>query len=417
MALDPEELKRRRLERQRQRDAQKQKNKIMVIRLCVAVVILMAVILGIFLLSRTRKKPGQSESLQNTSSTQTPDPADTVIHLAAAGDLNITDRVVAAGTEDLDYTQTFLDVGHLLGAADISVLNFEGNLAGEPYGSSYMSAPKSMMEALDAAGVDLIQLANSYTIKNGMSGLSSTIDGVRSCGMEPLGVYANQAAYASSGGYTVCEVQGIRIAFAAFTKGMDGMTLPAGNENCVNLLYKDYDSAYQQVNTEKINEVMDAIEEEKPDLVVVLVHWGSEFNDTISTSQDKICQQLQDRGADAIIGTHPHYVQQMVYDEATGSFVAYSLGDFFGEAPRAGSEYSVVLDLEITKSASTGQTRITGYSYTPIFTTTDAEKLQLLRIREAMAAYESGYMGKVSQATYEAMQYALGRIEARITGQ
>ena len=97
--------------------------------------------------------------------------------------------------------------------------------------------------------------------------------------------------------------------------------------------------------------------------------------------------------------------------------MAYSLGDFFGDAPRAGSEYSLVLDLEITKSATTGETKITGYSYTPIFTATDGEKLQLLRIREAMAAYENGYMGKVSQATYEAMGYALERIEKRVTGQ
>lgn len=414
MALDHEELRRRRQERQRQREAKQKQNKKMLIRLCVAVVVLGFVILGIFLLSRNGRN---NRPAQNGDIDQTTGPADTVIHLAAAGDLNVTDRVVAAGTEEYDYTQTFLDVGHLLGAADISVVNFEGNLAGTPYGSSYVSAPKSMMEALDAAGVDLVQLANSYSIKNGMSGLSSTIDGVRSHGMEPLGVYADEGQYRKAGGYTICNVQGVRIAFAAFTKGMDGMTLPAGNENCVNLLYSDYDSAYQQVNTEKINQIMDAIEDENPDLVVVLVHWGSEFNDTISTSQEKICALLQERGADAIIGTHPHYVQQMVYNQETGSFVAYSLGDFFGDAPRAGSEYSVVLDLEITKSATTGDTRITGYSYTPIFTATDGERLQLLRIREAMAAYENGYMGKVSQSTYEAMAYALERIEKRVTGQ
>ena len=195
-----------------------------------------------------------------------------------------------------------------------------------------------------------------------MSGLSSTIDAVRSSGMEPLGVYANQEEFQRAGGYTVCNVKGIRIAFTAFTKGMDGMTLPAGNENCVNLLYSDYDSAYQQVDVDKINAVMDAIEKEKPDLVVALVHWGSEFNDTISTSQEKICQLLRERGVNAIIGTHPHYVQQMVFDPENGCFVAYSLGDFFGDAPRAGSEYSLVLDLEITKSAATGETKITGYS-------------------------------------------------------
>ena len=43
----------------------------------------------------------------------------------------------------------------------------------------------AMAQALASAGVDLIQLANSYSIKNGMSGLSDTIDAVRAAGMEP----------------------------------------------------------------------------------------------------------------------------------------------------------------------------------------------------------------------------------------
>ena len=409
MALDPEELRRR---RQEQKQLQKEAKKKKLRWIFVIAGVLTVVIAGIFLISFLASR--QTDASADPEATE---PPDTVIHLAAAGDLNITDRVVAAGTEDMDYTQTFLDVGYLLGAADLSVVNFEGNLAGAPYGSSYASAPDSMMQALDAAGVDLIQLANSYSIINGMSGLSRTIDAVHSNGMETLGVYSNEEAYQKGGGFTLCEVEGIRIAVTAFTKGMDGMTLPAGNENCVNLLYTDYDSAYQEVNTEKIDAVMDAIDAEAPDLVVVMVHWGSEFNDTISASQEKICKHLQERGVDAIIGTHSHYVQQMVHDKATGSFVAYSLGDFFGDAPRAGSEYSVVLDLEITKNATTGETRITDYSYTPIFTVTEGEKLQLLRIREAMAAYESDYMGKVSQTTYDAMAYALKRIEARITGE
>ena len=379
------------------------------IRLGIAAGVLILVIVGIFLFSNGGKTPGGSQSPTET------EPPPTVIHLAAAGDLTVTDRVVATGGEQMNYTQTFLDVGHLLGAADISVVNFEGNLVGAPYGSSYMSAPNSMMQALDAAGVDLIQLANSYSIKNGMSGLSDTIDGVLAAGMEPLGVYASAEKYKKSGGYTICTVEDVTIAFVAFTKGMDGMTLPAGNQDCVNLLYTDYDSAYQQVNTEKISAVLDAVAKEKPDLTVALVHWGSEFNDSVSVTQEKISTLMLEKGVDAIIGTHPHYLQQMVFDEAAGTFIAYSLGDFFGDAQRAGSEYSVVLDLEITKRAD-GSTKITDFSYTPIYTVTDQEDLRVVRIYETMTAYESKYIGSVSQSTYESMKNALDRIEARING-
>ena len=284
------------------------------------------------------------------------------------------------------------------------------------YGSTSRSAPQTLAEALSRAGVDLVQLANSYAINQGISGLQATIQGVKDAGMEPLGVYADERAYKAGKGYTIREVDGVKIAFVAFTKGMDGMTLPKGSEHCVNVLYTDYDSTYQSLDKSTINKVLDAVEAEKPDLTVAMLHWGSEYNDTVSSSQKSIVSLLQERGVDAIIGTHPHYVQQMTYDPETGNFVAYSLGDLLGDGQRSGTEYSVILKLEITKSAE--GTKITGYSYTPICTVAErGSALRSVRIKEAMLAYESNYVERVQDTTYEAMTYALTRIDARIKGE
>ena len=208
---------------------------------------------------------------------------------------------------------------------------------------------------------------------------------------------------------------GVKIAFVAFTKGMDGMALPAGSEKCVNVLYTDYSSTYQKVDTEGITSIMKAAASQRPDLTGVLLHWGSEFNDQISDTQEDMVDLFQKLGADAIIGTHPHYVQQMSLNKETGFFVAYSLGDFFGDAARAGSEYSVILDLEITKDNRSGETSITGYSYTPIFTVTEKGKpAKVVRIHEAMKARDELFLDRINDETYAAMEYALGRIEARI---
>lgn len=342
----------------------------------------------------------------------------TVIHLSAGGDLNITDDVVAAVGSDGSYRQAFMDVLHLLSDADLSVLNFEGNFCGAPYGTDSRSAPEGIANALAAAGVDLLQLANSCSIRGGISGLISTIDAVKNAGIEPLGVYRNKAEAAAGKGFTLMEVKGVRIAFVAFTKGMDGMTLPQGNEGCVNVLYTDYNNNYQKVDTEGITRVMDNVKSAKADIVVAMVHWGSEFNDTISSTQNKICNLLQENGADVIIGTHPHYVQKMAFDEKEGTFVAYSLGDFFGDATRAGSEYSVILNLEITKDNITGETKVTGYDYTPIFTVREEGKpLHIMRIKTAMAAYENNYIDRITKETYDDMKYALTRIAARTKGE
>ena len=262
-----------------------------------------------------------------------------------------------------------------------------------------------------------MQLANSYSIYKGMDGMASTVNAIYAAGMEPVGAYANAQAAKEGKGYTIRTVQGVKIAFVSFTKGMNGMALPPGNEDCVNLLYTDYATDYQTIDTEGIGKILDAVKRQKPDLTVALLHWGSEYNNTISDTQQEICQLLWDQGVDAVIGTHSHYVQQMTLDPETGKFVAYSLGDFIGDAERAGSEYSVVLDLEITKETKSGNTRITNFSYTPIFSITEEDRpIQVVRIQEAMAAYDQGYIDRVSDSTYHAMANALDRIQARIQG-
>ncbi len=414
MLSSPEERRRQRHEKAKQRAKERKK---LFIRLGAAGAVLIFSL--VLILSLTPKKPDtppEETTAATSDATQAADPAATVIHYAAAGDLNINDATVAAGGSGYHYTPTFLDVAHLLADADIASVNFEGNLCGEPYGSSF-SAPQSMATALQKAGVDLVQMANSYSINRGLSGLTSSIDAIRSAGMEPLGVYASNAEFNQSKGYTIRTVKGIKLAFVAFTKGMDGMALPPGSENCVNVLYSDYDSAYQTIDRERINAILSAVNKEKPDIVIALLHWGSEFNNTISKSQNDITALLQAGGVDAIIGTHSHYVQKMSFDAEKGQFVAYSLGDFFSNAARAGSEYSVILDLEITKPAD-GKAKITGYSYTPIFTVHEADQpLRVVRINQAIAAFEGNYLQKVSQETYDKMRYALERIEARVTAE
>ena len=337
-----------------------------------------------------------------------------VIHITSVGDLNITDRVVESGGDNFDYTSLFMDVVPLLTAADLTTVNLEGNFYGAPYGTQYASAPHQLLTALSNAGIDLIQMANSYSIKNGVSGLVSTLQYIEAAGLEAMGAYESNSDFNRTGGYNIRTVNGIKVAFVAFTKGMDGMALPKGNEKCVNLLYTDYSATYQKVDTQRITSILKAAKKEKPDIIIAMLHWGSEYNDIHSKSQENIKKLLLAEGVDVIIGTHPHYVQQIEYDAEAGTLVAYSLGDFISDGAKGGTEYSIVLDLEITKDHETGETKVTKYSYTPIFTISDEETLRVVRMGPAMEAYERHHISRISKETYEDMQYALERIAARV---
>ena len=435
MAMTPEDMEKRRQRREKQLKKQRAQRRKLRLGLAAAVVILaLCTFASYFFVENAPQEI--SASVTDTLPTETTVPqtlppeettplkgAATTIHIRAAGDLNVTNNVVDAGLSaaGYDFTRAFQDVAGTLSGADLTVLNLEGNICGEPYGTATASAPNKLLTALRSAGVDLIQMANSCSINNGLIGLNSTLQSIRAAGLEPVGAYSSPSEFKRSKGYTICNVQGLKVAFVAFTKGVGGMGMPAGNEDCVNLLYQDYDSTYKKVDTEGITQILTAVKSEKPDFVVALVHWGSENNDTISSTQESIVKLMQKNGVGLIIGTHPHLVQEVKYDETAGTLVAYSLGDFFGDAARGGTNYSIILDVEITKDTEKGTCRVTGYSYTPIYTVTGSQSAdgfqRVVRSEQAMQAYEGNFVDKVTAACYSDMAYSLKRIASRTSGQ
>ena len=432
MALDRDEMDRRRQRREDARKKQKKQQRQLVFLLVLAGLVLIGCGIVIYriaakapesqpvsAIAATETTEATTEATEATSARQK-DPI-TKIHIRAVGDLNITNSVVDSGitAAGYDYTRALQDVAAELGAADVTVLNVEGNFCGEPYGTETASAPVELLNYLKKAGVDLIQMANSYSIQNGLIGLSASLNAIRNAGMEPLGAYATVNDFNKTKGYTICDVQGLKVAFVAFTKGVGGMGMPAGSEQCVNLLYEDYNEGYTKINRKGITQILKNVQAEKPDLVVAMLHWGSVNNDTISSTQKSIISLMQKNGVDVIIGTHPHLLQKIELDEKTGKLVAYSLGDFYGDATLGGSNYSVILDIEVTKDADLKTTKVTDFSYIPIYTLKESEGdgyRRVVRIHEAMAAYEGNYVDKVSSSCYDQMAYSLKRIEARIKG-
>ena len=343
----------------------------------------------------------------------------TVITLVAGGDLNITDKTVASGQTQgaYDYSGNFMDIAPLFSGADGAIVNLEGTLAGSPYGSASASAPQALVQALRQAGVDFIQTANSHAIDNGIGGLRKTLDGIRQAGMTPLGTFASEEEFSQSQGFTICNIGGIRVAFVAFTKGLGGLSLPNGNEHSVNLLYSDYASAYQTIDEAGIKTVLQAAEAQQPDVTIALLHWGSEYNSVISARQERISQLMLENGVDAIIGTHSHYVQELIFDPDSGTVIAYSLGDLYGDADKTGTNYSILLQLEITRDNRTGQTKITGCDYIPVYTLTpelDGEEMRVVRLLDAIAQYENNHIGRVNETAYKNMKAALARIQAKL---
>ena len=333
-----------------------------------------------------------------------------VATVCAVGDLFPTDDMLADAKQadgSYDFKPQFANIISDISAADIALGNLEGNFDNERDGEG--NYPAAFASALAHTGFDLLQTANSFTIQNGLSGLERTKSVIASENMTALGSFSSKEDRAENA-VILREVHGIRIAFVAFTKGMNGMGLPSGAEYCVNLLYTDYSSNYSVIDTAGITKVLEEAKTLEPDVIIAALHWGSENVDEISESQEKIADLMFQNGVDVIIGSHSHRVGAVEYrtiTEKNGNtknvVLAYGLGDFC--AGRAGNvSGSVILNLEFTRDHAKGTTTITRASCTPVATVdngTSTERFSVLNADAAIALYEDNYYKRVSETLYE----------------
>lgn len=91
---------------------------------------------------------------------------------------------------------------------------------------------------------------------------------------------------------------------------------------------------------------------ELADFVVVGTHWGVEDSHTITDAQRTLAQQLADWGADVIVGTHPHVIQNAEWRTAADGrqvFVVYSLGNFLSTQSKKDQMIGAILSLQFQK--------------------------------------------------------------------
>lgn len=336
-----------------------------------------------------------------------------VATVSAVGDIYLTDEMLTDARRangSYDFSPQLGGVCASLAAADLTIGNFEGAFCGTPYGASAGSYPDEFAAALSAAGFDLLQTANSYSISGGLSGLQRTKAVIEDNGMTAVGTYSSADDRAEHP-VVLREVNGVRIAFVAFTKGLGGLSLPENAAGCVDLLYKDYTSDYSDLDTAAIDAVLNAARQEKPDVIISALHWGSENVSEVSEKQEEAADYLFRNGVDVILGSHSHLVGTVEARTVTlesgmtkDVVLAYSLGDFC-RAEKGACNASLVLNLEFTRDHTSGATAITNVSYTPVAAidrgAKAADRYAVIDIDDSIALYESNYYDRISSDLYQ----------------
>ncbi len=253
-----------------------------------------------------------------------------------------------------DFTSYFTAIQPYIASADLAVVNLETPLGGAPYsGYPMFGAPDSYLDALCDAGFDFILLANNHMLDRRDRGLRRTTATVESRGLPYAGVYRSQA-HRDSITPAICTVQGFRIALLNYTYGTNGIKIQ-GN---VKVDYIDRDLIASDVMRAR---------QAGAELIAVCIHWGEEYHLLPTESQRRLASQLRELGVDMIIGGHPHVIEPMEFDRASGQFTEYSLGNFISgmrtDDTRGGAMARVYLSRD-----SIGEARIDSVRYRLVFT-------------------------------------------------
>jgi len=322
--------------------------------------------------------PQETQAAETTAASQ-----DAKATLSAVGDIMVYDTQLADAKQtdgSYNFLPSFAPVSDLLTASDLTVGNLEGTFSGEPYsGKPNFSAPDSLATTLAGLGFDVLQTANTYSIQNGLAGLTRTVNTVRNEGMNALGTFLS-AEDKTANQVAVREVNGVKIAFIGFTKGVNNLSLPDGASYAVNLLYKDYSTTYKDIDKTAITTAIETAKAKQPDVIVAMVHWGSEYELEPSASQKEIADLMFQNGVDVILGSHSHIVGPMekrsvtVDGKSKDVFVAYSLGNFLSGMTKDYTQESAILNLEFTKDGKSGETKISNIDYVPLRIMDNGEK-------------------------------------------
>lgn len=269
-------------------------------------------------------------------------------HILAVGDVMLG-RYVETLMRTRGEAYPFAELSAWLQAPSYTMANLEGPIdsthSQTANGAMVFSFLPSVAQVLANHGIDYVSQANNHAYDQGQVGYDDSRQ------------YLTDAGIAYSGNVEVyrTRVHSQQLSIITFT------------------------DVFNRADDAAVLDLITTQRSQYPaDFIIVYPHWGNEYQTTASTTQQQLAHALIDAGADAIIGHHPHVVQNTeIYQ---GKFIAYSLGNFifdqyFSEDTQQGLAVHIVLDsqkvvyvLEELQSDQS-QPRVVG----------ETERIQLLR--------------------------------------
>lgn len=255
--------------------------------------------------------------------------------------------------DNLQYTKPYFQ------DADITTGNYETTTTTTREYASYpqFNTPVESLDAIRDAGFDLVSTIHNHTLDSGKQGVIDTYNAIVDRDIIPVGTRLKEEPSIQN-----IERKGIKIGFLAYTygyNGLDGVLSEADHKLMLSPMDEEIIEA----------EIKDSVESDN-DLTVVIAHWGDEYQPKPSQTQRDLAQKMVDWGADIILGSHPHVVQE--HEMIGDAFVIYSMGNFISDQrletlDNIDTERGLMLEFTIQKDFNTNETTIEKVDFHPLW--------------------------------------------------
>lgn len=262
--------------------------------------------------------------------------------------------------------------------ADLRIANLEtpvdvhgGNKNLESY--PCFNVPIEILDTLKSININMVSTANNHSIDQGYDGLFRTLENIRSSGLLSVGTYATEE---ESQIPVIMEINNIKVGIISLTSVAN---IPIRGENAfaVNNC-KNKSDAIIEHSVPQIN----ALKENGAELIVMIIHWGSEYVDSPSKDLKNAAEGLCEAGVDILLGGHSHCVQPIEWltVERNGtesrSLVVYSLGNFFANQTgldKPKTQYGMIVSVKAQRDED-GIVRVSDAFYLPTYCYVRGEK-------------------------------------------
>lgn len=346
------------------------------------------------------------------------------VNLSVVGDILCKKEMINdAKTDDgtYNFTHMFSNIKQYVQNSNLAIGTLETNFTNDDYSDNELyNAPTELLKAVKESGIGLVSLAHNHVLDYGIDGVKETIASTKEQEIETVGIIKNKLMQEENSqnltnDFTgvIKEVEGIKIAFLAYTYGLNGEESFTDEEKSVVNIYSE-ELALKDLEYAKQNS----------NYIIAIMHWGEENSSNISDEQNQITGFLVENGVDMILGSHPSVVEPMkVVQDSTGKnvLVAYSLGNYISTQQNDNSDVEIILNISIAMRSDDDKAILQKVSYTPIYMLDNGKnsenRYELTDMKALIREYTEGDTSKISKSTYSKLVNKLEELQKIINGE